>query len=109
MIIWSCSTKAIYDGTSQHTLPTIMMRAIIEAAYGAYMAEKFRLVWALNGENTAVEYSTQNEALQRSEVLLRGHGCDLEIALYLVEPPSVLFNKRRMRGWCLSGFPTVII
>jgi hypothetical protein len=73
------------------------------------MAEKFRLVWTLDSENTVVEYSTQNGALQRSEGLLREHGCDLEIALYLVEPPSVLFNKRRMRGWCLAGFPTVII
>jgi hypothetical protein len=28
MIIWSCSTKTIYYGTSQHTLPTIMMCAL---------------------------------------------------------------------------------
>ena len=45
--------------------------------------------------------------------LLRKHGCDLEITLNLLDetspPPSNWFNKKRMRRWCLAGFPAVQI
>jgi hypothetical protein len=77
----------------------------------AIMAERFILVWSSGGETIEMPCSTQNQALQRAEALMREHGCDLEIALHLnqTETPSALFNKRRMRDWCLAGFPTVVI
>jgi hypothetical protein len=76
------------------------------------MAEKFIVVWTIDGATTSALYPTQDEALQQAERLLRERGCDLEISLHLNRispPPSVLFNKRRMRDWCLGGFPTVQI
>ena len=76
------------------------------------MAEKFILVWTVDGETVTVPHSTQNEALRQAEDLLRDHGCDLDIALHLDRispPPYIWFNKKRMRGWCLAGFPAVRI
>jgi hypothetical protein len=76
------------------------------------MAEKFIVVWTIDGATTSAPYPTQNEALQQAERLLRERGCDLEITLHLnliSPPPSVLFNKKRMRDWCLAGFPAVQI
>jgi hypothetical protein len=76
------------------------------------MAEKFIVVWTIDGETTVMPHSTQHEALRQAEELLREHGCDLEIALHLDRispPPSVWFNKKRMRDWCLAGFPAVQI
>jgi hypothetical protein len=76
------------------------------------MVEKFILVWTIDGGTTRVSHSTQDAALQQAKELLRDHGCDLEIALHLNQispPPSIWFNKRRMRGWCLAGFPAVQI
>ena len=71
--------------------------------------EKFILVWTIDGATTTVTHSTQDAALQQAKELLRDHGCDLEIALLLNPPPSAWFNKRRMRDWCLAGFPAVQI
>ena len=75
------------------------------------MADTFILGWVIDGKTETVPYATQNEALQRAEALLREHGSDLEIALHLnqIGPPSILFNKRRMQGWCRAGFPAVRI
>jgi hypothetical protein len=76
------------------------------------MVEKFIVVWTFDGETTSATHSTQDRALQQAEELLRKHGCDLEIALHLdriSRPPSIWFNKRRMRDWCRAGFPTVQI
>jgi hypothetical protein len=76
------------------------------------MAEKFILVWTIDGETMSMSHSTQDEALRQAEKLLREHGCDLEIALHLdrISPsPSIWFNKKRMQGWCLAGFPAVQI
>jgi hypothetical protein len=76
------------------------------------MAEKFIVVWTVDGETTSTPHSTQDEALQQAETLLRKHGCDLEIALHLDRispPPSTWFNKKRMRDWCRAGFPAVRI
>jgi hypothetical protein len=44
-------------------------------------------------------------------VLLREHGCDLEIAPHLIGylRRLHLFNKKWMQGWCLAGFPAVQI
>jgi hypothetical protein len=70
------------------------------------MAEKFIVVW------TSMPHSTQDEALQQAEKLLREHGCNLEIALHLdrISPrPYVWFNKKRMQQWCLDVFPAVRI
>ena len=70
------------------------------------MAEKFIVVWTIDGETMNMSHSTQNEALRLAENLLREHGCDLEIALHLdptPQPASVWFNKKRMRDWCLAG------
>jgi len=76
------------------------------------MAEKFIVVWTIDGETMNMSHSTQNEALRLAENLLREHGCDLEIALHLdpiSQPPSIWFNKKRMRDWCLAGFPPIQI
>ena len=76
------------------------------------MVEKFIVVWTIAGQTMSVSHSTQHEALQQAEALLREHGCDLEITLHLdpISPPSsILFTKRRMRDWCLAGFPAVQI
>ena len=76
------------------------------------MVEKFIVVWTIDGESVSMPHSTQNEALQLAENLLREHGSDLEIALHLdpaPQPASVWFNKKRMRDWCLAGFPPVRI
>jgi hypothetical protein len=74
------------------------------------MAEQFIVVWTIDGETMSVPHSTQNAALQQAEEHLRKHGCDLEITLHLNSPPSsIWFNKKRMRDWCLAGFPAVRI
>jgi hypothetical protein len=75
------------------------------------MEDRFILVWTVDGESANMPHSTQNEALQRAEGLMREHGYDLDIALHLnrIERPSVLFSKKRMRDWCLAGFPAVQI
>jgi hypothetical protein len=76
------------------------------------MAEKFIVIWTIDGETMSVPHSTQDGALQQAEKLLREHGCDLEIALHLNRispPPSIWFNKKRMRDWCVAGFPAVQI
>jgi hypothetical protein len=76
------------------------------------MAEKFILVWTIDAETLSMLHSTQEAALQQAEQLLREHGCDLEITLHLDQispPPSIWFNKKRMRNWCLAGFPSVQI
>jgi hypothetical protein len=73
------------------------------------MDEKFIVVWTIDGETTCIPHSTQDAALHQAEKLLREHGCDLEITLHLddkISPPSsIWFNKKRMRQWCLAGFP----
>jgi hypothetical protein len=73
------------------------------------MDEKFIIVWTIDGESMSIPHSTQDEALHQAEKLLREHGCDLEITLHLDDdispPPSIWFNKKRMRQWCLAGFP----
>jgi hypothetical protein len=77
------------------------------------MDEKFIIVWTVDGETTRIPHSTQDAALHQAEKLLREHGCDLEITLHLdaevSPPPSIWFNKKRMRQWCLAGFPAVRI
>jgi hypothetical protein len=76
------------------------------------MVERFIVVWTIAGQTMSALHSTQDEALRQAEELLRRHGCDLEITLHLdpISPPSsILFNKRRMRDWCLAGFPAVQI
>jgi hypothetical protein len=76
------------------------------------MAEKFIVVWTIDGETMSKPHTTQEGALQQAEKLLRAHGCDLEIALHLdrISPrPSIWFNKKRMQQWCLGGFPAVQI
>jgi hypothetical protein len=45
------------------------------------MAEKFIVVWTIDGETMSMPHSTQDEALQQAETLLREHGCNLEITL----------------------------
>jgi hypothetical protein len=74
--------------------------------------EKFIIVWTVDGETMNLPHSTQAEALHQAEKLLREHGCDLEVTLHLDEispPSSIWFNKKRMRQWCLAGFPAVRI
>jgi hypothetical protein len=65
------------------------------------MDEKFIVVWTIDGETTRIPHSTQDAALHQAEKLLREHGCDLEITLHLDDeispPPSIWFNKKRMR------------
>jgi hypothetical protein len=75
------------------------------------MADRFVLLWTIGGEAMSAPHLTQNGALQQAAELMREHGCDLEIVLHLnrIGPPSVLFNKRRMQGWCRAGFPAVQI
>jgi hypothetical protein len=76
------------------------------------MTEKFIVVWTIDGETMSMPHSTQDEALQQAETLLREHGCHLEITLHLDRispPPSIWFNKKRMQQWCLDGFPIVQI
>jgi hypothetical protein len=75
------------------------------------MAETFIVVWTIDGETMSMPHSTQNGALRQAEKLLREHGCDLEIAIHLekISPPPIWFNKKRMRHWCLAGFPVVRI
>jgi len=75
--------------------------------------KKFIVVWTIDGETMSIPHSTQDQALHQAETLLREHGCDLEITLHLDDdvspPPSIWFNKKRMRQWCLAGFPAVRI
>jgi hypothetical protein len=71
--------------------------------------EKFIVVWTIDGETTSTHHSTQDVALQQAKELLRKHGCDMDIALHLSPPPSIWFNRKRMRDWCLAGFPAVQI
>jgi hypothetical protein len=76
------------------------------------MEEKFIVVWTIEGETMSIPHSTQDEALHKAEQLLRKYGCGLEITLHLdeVSPlPAIWFNKKRMRQWCLAGFPAVRI
>ncbi len=77
------------------------------------MEEKFIVVWTIDGETMSIPHSTQDEALHQAEKLLRKHGCGLEITLHLDDeisaPPAIWFNKKRMRQWCLAGFPAVRI
>ena len=77
------------------------------------MEEKFIVVWTIDGETMSIPHSTQDEALHQAEKLLRKYGCGLEIALHLDDeispPPAIWFNKKRMRQWCLAGFPAVRI
>jgi hypothetical protein len=76
------------------------------------MVEQFIVVWTIDGETMSASHSTQDGALQQAKEKMREHGCDLEIALHLDRispPPSIWFNKRRMRDWCLAGFPAVQI
>lgn len=76
------------------------------------VVERFIVVWTIDGETMSVPHSTQNAALQQAKELLSEYGCDLDIALHLNRispPPSIWFNKRRMRAWCLAGFPAVQI
>jgi hypothetical protein len=77
------------------------------------MEEKFTVVWTIDGETTRIPHSTQDEALHQAEKLLRKYGCGLEITLHLDDeisaPPAVWFSKKRMRQWCLAGFPAVRI
>jgi hypothetical protein len=83
-----------------------------ESPLESNMAEKFIVVWTIAGETMSMPHSTQDEALQQAEKLMREHGCDLEIALHLdrISPPSsIWFNKKRLQQWCLDGFPTVRI
>jgi hypothetical protein len=93
------------------TEAAILARAISFPLEG-YMAEKFIVVWTIDGETMSMPHSTQDEALQQAETLLREHGCNLEITLHLdrISPPlSIWFNKKRMQQWCLDGFPIVQI
>ncbi len=75
--------------------------------------EKFIIVWTIDGETMSIAHPTQDQALHLAKTLLREHGCDLEITLHLdddISPPtSIWFNKKRMRQWCLAGFPAVRI
>jgi hypothetical protein len=73
------------------------------------MAEQFIIVWTIGGETMSAPHSTQNAALQQAKELLCEHGFDLEISLHLSPPPYIWFTKKRMRDWCLAGFPTVRI
>ena len=77
------------------------------------MEEKFIVVWTIDGETMSIPHSTQDEALHQAEKLLRKYGCGLEITLHLDDeispPPAIWFNKKRMRQWCLAGFPAVRI
>jgi hypothetical protein len=73
------------------------------------MAEQFTIVWTIGGETMSALHSTQNGALKQAKDLLCEHGCDLEISLHLSPPLSVWFTRKRMRDWCLAGFPTVRI
>jgi hypothetical protein len=79
---------------------------------GGRPAERFIVVWTIEGNTVSMAHSTQNAALQQAQELLRANGCDLEIALHLNQispPPHIWFNRRRMRAWCLAGFPAVRI
>jgi hypothetical protein len=73
------------------------------------MPEQFIVVWTIRGETMSAPHSTQNAALQQAKELLCEHGCDLKISLHLSPPLSIWFTKKRMRDWCLAGFPTVRI
>jgi hypothetical protein len=76
------------------------------------VAEQFIVVWSIDGETASVPHSTQDAALQHAQELLRANGCGLDIALHLNQispPPFIWFNRRRMRNWCLAGFPAVRI
>jgi hypothetical protein len=66
------------------------------------MAEKFILVWIINGETISMSHSTQDEALRQAEKLLREHGCDLEITLHLdrISPPPPFGS---IRSGCRIG------
>ena len=90
-----------------------MIRSDGAATLETNMDEKFIIVWTIDGETTNIPHSTQDAALYQAEKLLRKHGCDLEITLHLDDeissPPSIWFNRKRMRQWCLAGFPAVRI
>jgi hypothetical protein len=89
-----------------------MTKPSIEPVIGDGIAENFIVVWTIDGETMSVPHSTQNGALQQAKELICEHGRDLEIVLHLTRrsaPPVIWFNKRRMRDWCLAGFPAVRI
>jgi hypothetical protein len=76
------------------------------------LIEKFIVVWTIDGETTSAPDPSQDGALERARELLSKYGCDLDITLHLNRispPPSVWFNKKRMRNWCVAGFPAVQI
>jgi hypothetical protein len=76
------------------------------------VAEQFIVVWTIAGETVSAPHSTQDAALQHAKELLRANGCGLDIALHLNQispPPFIWFNRRRMRNWCIAGFPAVRI
>ena len=66
------------------------------------MAEKFIVVWTIGGETMSMPHSTQDEALQQAETLLREHGCNLEITLHLdrISPPLSIWSNK---SGCSSG------
>ena len=71
------------------------------------MEEKFIIVCTVDGNTTSL-VSSQKEALHQAEKLLREHGCDLEITLHMDDmssSPCIWFNRKRMRQWCVAGFP----
>jgi hypothetical protein len=74
-----------------------------------YMAEQFTVVWTIRGETRRTPHSSQTAALNQAKELLCEHGCDLEISLHLSPPPFVWFTNKRMRAWCIAGFPAVRI
>jgi hypothetical protein len=69
--------------------------------------EQFVVVWTISGETMRAPHSTQEAALRQAKELLCKYGCDLEISLHLSPPPLIWFTKKRMRDWCLAGFPAV--
>jgi len=105
------------ETTSRRSFANQMIRsdgaATLRRSLETKMDEKFIIVWTIDGETTNIPHSTQDAALYQAEKLLRKHGCDLEITLHLDDeissPPSIWFNRKRMRQWCLAGFPAVRI
>ena len=69
------------------------------------MTEKFIVVWTIDGETMSMPHSTQDEALQQAETLLREHGCHLEITLHLdrISPVSRWISNRSNLSACAKG------
>jgi hypothetical protein len=67
------------------------------------MAEKFIVVWTIDGETMSMPHSTQDEALQQAETLLREHGCNLEITLV---PTQNSDSRRKPRDFCVAAIPS---